>query len=49
MRVQIDLLPQVVFLVLPYIMIDEGDRDDQGEVPLPVLIEDLEDFLFLIL
>ncbi len=36
-RIQIDLLSQVSFLVLPHIVVDQGDRDDEGDDPFAVL------------
>ena len=48
MRIEIGLLLEIGLVVLAHVMIDQGDRYEQRDQFIAVLIEDFKQFLFFI-
>jgi hypothetical protein len=45
MGIQIVLLGEIRLIIEPYVVIDEGDGHNEGDVPLAIIIDDLQQLL----
>ena len=46
MGMQIILLGKIRLIIEPYVVIDEGDGHNEGDVPLAIISDDLQQLLF---